>query len=734
MADTTPKSTSQSAQADNTVFPLVQANPKAFRLEIDEFLADNALTNLFLLGLEELQKNSVKLAGTNDPNWWSFYSLSGIHSLPREAWAGIKNSRGYCHHGMNTFAPWHRPYMFQFEQAVYNQMAIIANRYTDTTQKKMYLEALSRFRLPYWDVCMPRYRRPEDSPVKTEKERGWRWGFPKILKTKEVYVRRPESPNELKPMKNPMYTFNFPKTEEYKGLEKVRPQIQWGNDTAFRHDYTTRTPSKGSTGAADSNYDDLEMKIQRQTQVLATSLWHMLNPEEIGDNNITGQKVKVNQLRSWNLFANHDATSNEFATQSVESWHDAIHMLVGTGVGFSGHMSNPAIAAFDPVFWLHHNNIDRLFAIFQALYPDKYVTPGKRADANPPMSDKDPNTLADDDLIPFKKPKDLNKTAKDSAYWTSTDLTDWTKAGFAVPGIDKSQPEAVKTAVEQYLRDTYYWATDALEPPNSLKWPKDLSHVEALTGKSEPVTETPVVQMKAISLEDGLPHLVARSFAMVHNAVVEEKPISVDAISKNLETNANKLPEGSLIDADKAAVPTKMRTWNAHVRVKKFAYDGSFNVHFFIGWVKDEQPERFMTKMNEVGFVGVFASPESTQCESCAKNRERDLVYEDTVPLTGKLLDYLASNSNAASLIRDGNKKTIDTLEPDEIIPFLKEHLQWRITDASSQLLDIGNSGLEVKVADRLFEPPHDDNLLGTYGPSTVHTEITQGKEGGFTG
>ncbi|KAK7457901.1 hypothetical protein VKT23_010248 [Stygiomarasmius scandens] len=35
-------------------------------------------------------------------------------------------------------------------------------------------------------------------------------------------------------------------------------------------------------------------------------------------------------------------------------------------------MGNVPIAAFDPIFWLHHANIDRLLAIWQTLYPNKW--------------------------------------------------------------------------------------------------------------------------------------------------------------------------------------------------------------------------------------------------------------------------------------------------------------------------------------------------------------------------
>lgn len=38
-------------------------------------------------------------------------------------------------------------------------------------------------------------------------------------------------------------------------------------------------------------------------------------------------------------------------------------------------MQFPEVAGFDPVFWLHHANVDRLFAMWQALYPDSYIVP-----------------------------------------------------------------------------------------------------------------------------------------------------------------------------------------------------------------------------------------------------------------------------------------------------------------------------------------------------------------------
>ncbi|KAL8862767.1 MAG: hypothetical protein Q9178_000709 [Gyalolechia marmorata] len=55
---------------------------------------------------------------------------------------------------------------------------------------------------------------------------------------------------------------------------------------------------------------------------------------------------------------------------SIENMHNGIHMLVGNG----GHMSNIPYSSYDPIFWLHHANTDRLFALWQAVYPESNFT------------------------------------------------------------------------------------------------------------------------------------------------------------------------------------------------------------------------------------------------------------------------------------------------------------------------------------------------------------------------
>lgn len=52
-----------------------------------------------------------------------------------------------------------------------------------------------------------------------------------------------------------------------------------------------------------------------------------------------------------------------------------IHNLIHNCVGGLGTMADLRVAAFDPIFYLHHANVDRLFAMWQALNPDSYITP-----------------------------------------------------------------------------------------------------------------------------------------------------------------------------------------------------------------------------------------------------------------------------------------------------------------------------------------------------------------------
>lgn len=71
------------------VKPMPNESTRGYRMEIDEFVEDNELTNLFLIALSNLQKNSLEpikdAQGKDIPNWVNFYAAAGMSFLQSQA-------------------------------------------------------------------------------------------------------------------------------------------------------------------------------------------------------------------------------------------------------------------------------------------------------------------------------------------------------------------------------------------------------------------------------------------------------------------------------------------------------------------------------------------------------------------------------------------------------------------------------------------------------------------------
>lgn len=136
---------------------------------------------------------------------------------------------------------------------------------------------------------------------------------------------------------------------------------------------------------------------------------------------------------------------NEFSN-NLESIHNLVHVLVG------GDMADVPSAAFDPIFWLHHCNVDRLMAMYQASHPNTYLAPESRS---PTFALHLPGT---DDLstplYPFRHP---NKKE-----WTSDDV----KTAASIFKYGYSYPEVPPGLSDEGLRKF------ASEKANELYGPK----------------------------------------------------------------------------------------------------------------------------------------------------------------------------------------------------------------------------------------------------------------------
>ena len=71
------------------------------------------------------------------------------------------------------------------------------------------------------------------------------------------------------------------------------------------------------------------------------------------------------------------------------------------------------------------------------------------------------------------------------------------------------------------------------------------------------------------------------------------------------------------------------------------------------------------------GLSHVFTAP-TEACDNCAGQAEDHLIVTDTSPITAMLSDYVAKQP-----------EKLASLEPRDVVPFLKENLRWRVLDVS---------------------------------------------------
>ncbi|KAF3097979.1 hypothetical protein TWF569_009000 [Orbilia oligospora] len=312
--------------------------------------------DLYILALRRTMTRSP----ADKNSWWQ---LAGIHGRPFVPWndrkPGTKGSdlrsdsvsstnTGYCTHGSTLFPTWHRPYLAYVEELLWASAHLEVRSETRATEKVQWEKALEQFRIPYWD-----------------------WGLDNADLPPQVYARTHEFkyfPNRVKAdfpqWENPLYTFKFNPNTYQAGSN-------FGNDRFKNWFRTLRHPPNEQPGVGDNISecrDNLRQNGNSVRQQVHELLLRSLPQDKDANINEPSKINTGSDPARWGAFSNR--VGNNAA--SVESIHDGIHVWVG---GLYGHMTSVPYSSFDPVFFLHHTNVDRLFAIWQAINPKSYVTP-----------------------------------------------------------------------------------------------------------------------------------------------------------------------------------------------------------------------------------------------------------------------------------------------------------------------------------------------------------------------
>ncbi|KIX98768.1 uncharacterized protein Z520_05229 [Fonsecaea multimorphosa CBS 102226] len=363
---------------------------RPLRYEIHDFANSGPAFDLFILALIELQE-------VDQSEELSYFQVAGIHGFPRIPWDGVSGNGsypGFCTHAATPFPTWHRPYVALFEQLIWQHAQDIASDYPDD-QRDEYSSAALTLRAPYWDWAV--------YPA-----------LPDVVAEPQISIN---TPNGRQTVNNPLYTYVFQSNAAGNGFPLSDPMANFSETVRWWSPDTQSSNQSAATAALLANAP----AIQSLTYQMFTS------------------------VANYTTFSCTWPGGQWLTANNIESIHNSIHNSIG---GF-GHMQFPEVAGFDPVFWLHHANVDRLFAMWQALYPDSYIEPTVNAYGSyyETVGFVDSGTTA---LAPFH-------SDAGSALFTSDDVRSTKTFGYSYPELPdwEMSPDELANNVRTAVNSLY---------------------------------------------------------------------------------------------------------------------------------------------------------------------------------------------------------------------------------------------------------------------------------------
>jgi len=440
-------------------------------------------------------------------------------------------------------------------------------------------------------------------------------------------------------------------------------------------------------------------------------------------------------------------------------------------------------AAFDPIFWMHHTNCDRIFAMWQALNPNSYVTPQVNEAGNFATPQGTVET-ENSPLQPFWQAP--------GRFWTAAGVRDTRTFNYTYPELVKwstLSPQQKSTRLRSDINAMYgrsapiaqivpelFNATSgqASVPVSSIVSqtpaagaPPAQKPVSAVAAGAQPAqkpapaaapvhaqAQSPV----APSLGVAKPSTPAAPPASAHQAAVASAAQHVPApvahaastAASTVAAGAQKVLAAAPAPVQKAAASVAAATgigaghahsesveitgvgshakiddnrhyheWIANITVEKYAAKKSLYVHIFLGDFTTD-PSKWGEDPNLVGTHVIFANNmQFTGCERCRDAAEKHKLVTGTIPLTGALGDRLGAAKVAH-------------LSADEVVPYLRRNLHWRMQDQDgTEIHRVDVPSLKVSVAHSEVTAPTSLAEFPTWGEASNQTAVTTGRVGG---
>ncbi|KAF8500854.1 photo-regulated tyrosinase [Russula emetica] len=502
------------------------------RLEIHDLIKNKEQFSLYIQALRIM-------FSTPQNNPLSHFGIGGIHGMPFVSWEGAGGNRpvqgsgwgGYCTHGNVLFPTWHRPYVALYEQALQQHALDVAKTYR--TNQQHWISVAQNLRAPYWDWATNSVPPPE------------------VISLQNVNIITPDGKTSSVP--NPLYQYTF---------NPVDPSFPSPWKT---YKTTIRDPARNAPSVTDVQHLTGDLKaIQRD---LTSSTYNLLS-----------------RVRTWPAFSNHSVGDGGSSSNSLEAIHDEIHGTIG------GHMGRPEFAAFDPIFFLHHCNVDRMLSLWSAVHSGVWVSQGSGLDggswtiaANSPIDSKT-------NLTPF--------WISQTGFWASSGTVQTSDLHYTYPefnGLDLGNKQAVATAISNYI-NRQYGGGRILSPGGH---PGVSLFAQPPAAEGAQAVATPIVSP-------------SRDAPPTHGA------------------------------------PNVIYDWAARIHAKKFELGHGYAVLIFLGEVPGDE-EQWRTCPSFVGVHCAFVNSHTDQCSNCREQEE--LVVEGFVHLNEAIAKHSDFSSYEPSVI-----------------------------------------------------------------------------------
>ncbi|CAK7227678.1 hypothetical protein SCUCBS95973_006625 [Sporothrix curviconia] len=267
-----------------------------------------------------------------------------------------------------------------------------------------YTAAAQTFRIPFWDWA-------QDSSL------------PAAVVSPTISFNSPSGPAT---MRNPLYSFQFP------NFPFKSSQGGFGGSLAQFNETKRCTLVSGSAAGVSD--------LGEASSVLT------------GDGAQLQDKVYAVFTQS-TTFETMATMSN--AGASFEEPHNVIHDDIAcfSVAGHSGHMGDLNWSGFDPVFMLHHANVDRLFAMWQAINFDNPVFTTTQ-NGNALFGTAAGPVTADSPLRPFYA---SSSSSTSPVFHTSRSVESMASFGYTYPEINdwSLAPDALASSVRAAVNNLY---------------------------------------------------------------------------------------------------------------------------------------------------------------------------------------------------------------------------------------------------------------------------------------